>query len=263
MKKCKFCNLEFENGLKLGGHQVWCKQNPNYSEMKKKSGLNAKGRKMSDEQKNKISESRKKYLMENPHMVPYKLNHSSKISYPERYFLRVLKGFIFQYKVPGTLYEIDFANQERKIAIEIDGEQHYGDKKMVEHDLKRDGILKDLGWETIRIRWSQFRSLEKDQRTSVIDKIMSFTIDSEKDIVFFYNHRKEIEMEEKKMKKEKKEELIDEKRQIILNSEINFSRFGWVAEVSKLLNLAPNSGGRWIRKNMPDFYESNCYKKQI
>jgi hypothetical protein len=49
--------------------------------MKKKSGLNAKGRKMSDEQKNKISESRKKYLMENPHMVPYKLNHSSKISY--------------------------------------------------------------------------------------------------------------------------------------------------------------------------------------
>jgi very-short-patch-repair endonuclease len=201
MKKCKFCNLEFDNGLKLGGHQVWCKENPERKELIGKISSINKGRKMTDEQKKKISEARKKYLQENPEMVPYKLNHSSKISYPERYFLRFLRGFIFQYKVPGTLYEIDFANQERKIAIEIDGDQHYDDKKMVDHDLKRDKILKDLGWETIRIRWSQFRSLDKEQRKKVIDKIMAFTIDPEKDIVFFYNHRKETEEEEKRIKK--------------------------------------------------------------
>jgi very-short-patch-repair endonuclease len=195
-------------------------------------------------------------------MVPYKLNHSSKISYPERYFLRVLRGFIFQYKVPGTLYEIDFANQERKIAIEIDGDQHYEDKKMVDHDLKRDKILKELGWETIRIRWSQYRSLDKQQRKKVIDKIMSFTIDPEKDIVFFYNHRKETEEREKRIKKEKKEELIKKKKEMVLNSGINLSSFGWVVEVSKILGLTPNSGGRWVRKNMPDFYELNCYKNK-
>jgi hypothetical protein len=49
---------------------------------------------------------------------------------------------------------------------------------------------------------------------------------------------------------------------MILDSGINFSSFGWVVEVSKLLGLSLNSGGRWVRKNMPDFYELNCYKNK-
>lgn len=178
-KICKYCKEEFENGLKLGGHLAWCKENPLYKEKSKatKEKISAvhKGKKLSMEQKEKISEGRKKYLMENPHMVPYKLNHSSKISYPERYFLRVLSGFIFQYKVPGTLYEIDFANPDKKIAIEIDGEQHYVDQKIVDHDIKRDEILKDMGWETIRIRWSDYKSLSLDKREKTILSLMKFS----------------------------------------------------------------------------------------
>ena len=261
MKKCKFCNLEFENGLKLGGHQVWCKQNPNYSEMKKKSGLSAKGRKMSNEQKTKISESRKKYLMENPHMVPYKLNHSSKISYPERYFLRVLKGFIFQYKVPGTLYEIDFANPDRKIAIEIDGDQHYLDQMMIEHDIKRDQTLKDIGWETIRIRWSHYKFLDRTAREKIIDKIMSFSLDIEKDIIFFYKFKKEKEEFEKNKKKNEKLEIKEVMREKIINSGIDFGKNGWVIKVSVLLGMK-NGGGRWMRRNMPEFFKENCFERK-
>jgi very-short-patch-repair endonuclease len=261
MKKCKFCNLEFDHGRKLGGHQIWCKKNPERKSLIEKSGSGNRGRKLSDEQKKKISESRKKYLQENPEMVPYKLNHSSKISYPERYFLRVLRGFIFQYKVPGTLYEIDFANQERKIAIEIDGEQHYEDRKMVDHDLKRDKILKDLGWKTIRIRWSQFQSLDKDQRKKVIDKIMTFTIDPEKDIIFFYEFKKSQERSEKNKKYEEKKKIINERINKILESNINFGKIGWVSLVSELLGIKKNGGGKWIRKNMPDFYLKECFKR--
>lgn len=43
-----------------------------------------KPRTLSEETKKKISKSRKKFLDENPHMVPYLLNHSSKMSYPEK-----------------------------------------------------------------------------------------------------------------------------------------------------------------------------------
>lgn len=261
MKKCKFCNLEFESGLKLGGHQAWCKQNPNYLENKKKSGLSNKGRKMSEEQKNKISQSRKKYLMENPHMVPYKLNHSSKISYPERYFLRVLRGFIFQYKVPGTLYEIDFANPDKKIAIEIDGDQHYLDEKMIEHDTKRDSILKELGWETMRIRWSHYRALDEKERKMIIAKIMSFSLDIEKDIISFYEFKKKKEEFEKNRIREEKMEIKESIKEKIKNSEIDFSKNGWVKKVSFLLGMK-NGGGRWVRKNMPDFFREKCFERK-
>ena len=113
--------------------------------------------------------------MKNPDKVPYKLNHSSKISYPERYFLSVLKGFDFQYKVPGTLYEIDFANPAKKIAIEIDGEQHYVDQRIVDHDIERDKVLKEIGWKTIRVRWSHYKSLSLDKRKETILKLMNFS----------------------------------------------------------------------------------------
>lgn len=49
------------------------------------------GRRQSEETKAKISVARKKYLSEHPDQVPFKLNHSSKESYPEKYFKKWLK----------------------------------------------------------------------------------------------------------------------------------------------------------------------------
>ena len=47
---------------------------------------------MSEEQKQKISKSRKKYLEEHPDQVPYLLNHSSEISAPEQYFITLFEN---------------------------------------------------------------------------------------------------------------------------------------------------------------------------
>ena len=267
MEKCKYCNKEFETKLKIGGHLAWCKENPSYKEKskisKEKISIVNKGKKLSDEQKGKISKARKKYLMENPDMVPYKINHSSKISYPERYFKRILKGFISQYRIPETLYEIDFANPDKKIAIEIDGEQHYSDKKMIDHDLKRDLVLKSLGWRTIRIRWSHYKVLSKEQREEIIENLMSHSYNIEEKITLYKDHKIRIENESKNKRLKKKEDLLNDKIKMILESEIDFSKFGWVKEVSILLNVSENSGGRFIRKHMKDFYEESCFKRRI
>ena len=45
-----------------------------------------KGKHLSEERKNKTSTSMKKFFKEHPDRVPYVLNHSSKESYPEKYF---------------------------------------------------------------------------------------------------------------------------------------------------------------------------------
>jgi hypothetical protein len=128
--KCKYCNLILENGLKLGGHIVNCKYDPNYNEkrnlkLENLSNIN-KGKKHTDETKQKISKSRKEYLLNNPDKVPYLLNHSRNESYPEKYF-----GDIFERENSDIkkslrigLYELDFSIPNKKIDIEIDGNQH-------------------------------------------------------------------------------------------------------------------------------------------
>lgn len=36
MHKCKYCGKEFDSGIKLGGHVVWCKNNPSVEETRNK-----------------------------------------------------------------------------------------------------------------------------------------------------------------------------------------------------------------------------------
>lgn len=144
------------------------------------------GRKLSEEHKKKISESRKKYLLIHPDKVPYKLNHKHKETAPEKYFKEVLKGFISQYRPEGTLYEIDFANPGLKIGIEIDGEQHYVDDKIVEHDKIRTENLTKLGWKLIRIRWSYFQSLPFEQRQEIVKGLMEHSFDVEGQIIQYH-----------------------------------------------------------------------------
>lgn len=43
MVKCNFCEREFENPLQMGGHTIWCKNNPNSEKIKQKISQNQRG----------------------------------------------------------------------------------------------------------------------------------------------------------------------------------------------------------------------------
>jgi len=120
------------------------------------------GKKHTAETKKKLSELRIKYLQENPEMVPYKLNHKSKgPSYPEMYWKEILdyNNIIYSQEYPIGLYQLDFAILEYKIDLEIDGDQHYLDKKIMESDIRRNKYLENLGWTIIRIKWSDYKKI--------------------------------------------------------------------------------------------------------
>ena len=85
-----------------------------------------------EETKKKISNARKKYLTDHPEKVPYLLNHSSKgDSYPEKYFEDILSKSELKYEryYRIGLYELDFAFLDKKIDLEIDGNQHEEDER--------------------------------------------------------------------------------------------------------------------------------------
>lgn len=203
MFKCQFCTKESSVKASLIRHQNACCNNPNRiytpskngytksletgvpyiisDDTRRKIGEANKLRNISQETKNKISISRKKYLEENPDKVPYLLNHYSKgPSYPEKYWSEIL----IKHKIPFDteyrvwLYSLDF--KIGMVDLEIDGEQHYLDNKIIESDLRRNSYLESLGYKIIRIRWKDFKILSKDNREifvkNLIVKIKCLTI---------------------------------------------------------------------------------------
>jgi len=128
---------------------------------------------MSEEGKRNISIARRKFLEANPDMVPYKLNHYSKgDSYPEKYFSECLKDSSYIKKYQIGLYELDFADLENKIDLEIDGCQHRLDPRIVEHDKKRNENLIAMGWKIIRINWSNFKKYDQATKEKIIKNIL-------------------------------------------------------------------------------------------
>ena len=131
------------------------------------------GRKQTEETKRKISLARKQYLIAHPDKIPYLLNHSSKASYPELYFQKTFKeehiDLLYHHRV--GLYELDFCSIGNKIDIEIDGEQHYYDPRIVKHDIERTKKLESLGWRVYRVRWSDYRKSNIDKKKEIVEKI--------------------------------------------------------------------------------------------
>ena len=200
--RCVFCSSERKSIQSKIQHERLCKQNPNRDEpsrgmLGKRSHLKGttrvhsletrakisasnRTRKHSEETKRKISAARKAFLAENPDRVPYVLNHYSKgPSYPERYWGDIFRsrGLSFESEFRFGPYDLDFAFPHICLDVEVDGDQHYLDGKIAEHDGKRNLYLKDKGWHTLRIRWSTFKKMPLVERMLFVDTVCSFISD--------------------------------------------------------------------------------------
>ncbi|MFA5299168.1 MAG: HNH endonuclease signature motif containing protein [Lutibacter sp.] len=49
---------------------------------------------------------------------------------------------------------------------------------------------------------------------------------------------------------------------LVKNSDIDFSNFGWVGKVSKIIEVKPQKVGRWMNKYMHEFYHNLCFKRK-
>ena len=130
-----------------------------------------------EETKKKISNARKKYLTDHPEKVPYLLNHSSKgDSYPEKYFEDILSKSELKYEryYRIGLYELDFAFLDKKIDLEIDGNQHEEDERIKSSDSRRDQFMIDEGWKIIRISWRKYQKLSKEDKANYIVKLTDY-----------------------------------------------------------------------------------------
>lgn len=197
--KCKHCNQSFDISDKpkgfMANHSRWCDKNPKRNSYKTnpasvaamnaaklKSGITnqftkaavtgceiptsklkgtvIEGRPHSDETKRKISESRTRYLSENPDKHPWKTNNKF-TSKPCEHLKKTLRnvGYVFEeeFKVlPNRHFSVDIAFVDKKIGIEINGNQHYdASGNLLPYYQNRHDLIVDTGWTLHEVHYSK------------------------------------------------------------------------------------------------------------
>ena len=81
-------------------------------------------------------------------------------------------------------------------------------------------------------------------------------------------HLKSAKSHSEKVKKERSDKLEQKTTErnrlisIVMASDIDFGRIGWVTEIALLLGKKPQKINEWIKINMPQFYETRCFKRK-
>lgn len=279
--KCKICNTEVKGNIGLSRH---CKFSHNirlvdykikFNEFKKpkckcgnickyKDGLKFNstcGNKKCIKKIQKIK--RLKFMKENPEKTAWRLKC---MSYPEKVFKEELlkrgldkKFFIIRERSIFPFY-IDYAFENEKVAVEIDGSQHKN-KDVYERDKRKEKVLLKNGWKIYRVTAKQVLS----NVNNVIDELLIFIGSSKtkhKCMLIEYESKIKKEFNKKKKEREKNGGLtngeilraIKQRKvkrpslEVLLKyvEEIGYSATG------RKYNVSDNTIRKWIK-----FYKNN------
>jgi very-short-patch-repair endonuclease len=145
-----------------------------------------------------------RWLKDNPEKTAWRL---SNLSYPEKIFkekceeLKLNEKYLIIRERSVFPYYIDFAFENEKIAVEIDGSQHELESRK-QNDIKKEDLLISQGWRVIRFTAKEIQT----NSNSCFEKLNSFIISETK------NERVGI-FESSFLKNEVKEKLNLERQQ--------------------------------------------------
>jgi very-short-patch-repair endonuclease len=169
---------------------------------------------------------------------------------------------ITEYHVGG--YFVDFAFLDKMIAVEIDGRCHF-DKNMKrnERDFKKDEVLKNLGWNVIRMN---FHDIRHNHEMLVENFLNLLDSNDSRSCEWFGQIRyAEYKKTQKKMEISSKikfnHELNLKRICEIKSSNIDFTKRGWVQQASKIIGITPQKTRSWFSNNMPDSLEQAFKRK--
>lgn len=132
------------------------------AETREKLSVASLGREHSPESIKRISDGRKKWLKENPDKHPWKKNTKFKSVPCEFLKTKLLEAgiiFVEEYQaVENRAYSCDIALIDKKIIIEVNGNQHYSNPKqkiLAPYYQERHDIIKSLGWKIYELHYAE------------------------------------------------------------------------------------------------------------
>lgn len=256
--KCPICDKDckkYQNNFRLT-----CGSNECLSAL-------GKTRKHTENVKERLRQKRVEYLQKKTGKTAWERRARREMSYLEAWFQEevILKHnlnekhqIITEYHVGG--YFIDFAFLDKMIAVEIDGRCHF-DKNMKRHDrdFKKDEVLKSEGWSVIRMNFHDIRH----NNAELVENFLNLLVTNDKNScdwfgqIRYSNFKEQKESTSKAVKAEKKYQIILDKKEKIIQARINFTKYGWIQQVSKLIGITPQKTRVWLEKNMPEIVEQS------
>ena len=285
MFKCKFCGKEISNKGCLVLHENNCIKNPNHIPSKtqqkiidrnNRRGENEKikiiGHPHTNETKKILSEKRKQWLLD--HKDQHVWRRDSKfLSKPCEHLKSYLKekgiNFVEEYEpFDDVNYCVDIAWPDEKIAIEVNGNQHYNrDGSLSKYYQKRHNLFESRGWKVFEIHYTKCYNININD----FEDILKLPIYDKNYVGKYFSKKDKNEKEKNKKIKEnkilakqnKKQEIEEQHKQIIYNlinnSGIDFTKSGWSTKAYNYLlerNELWNKGIlRCIRKYYPEFLQ--------
>lgn len=257
--KCDFCSFISTSKSGVACHIKYCINNPNRAIRNSKSH--------SYETKLKLSIAARK-------RVGYRANYNAEAC---KYIddLNLEMGWHLQHALNGgeiTIgpYFLDGYDKELNIAFEYDEPAHHN-KRRRDHDLVKQKFIID----TLQCSFYRY-----DEKTKVLYDVTSNTypeeilnevlnkhirnrthsVISKKKKAVIHRDRKNVQTE-KRSRNVINENLKEIRWRIILNSNIDFSKFGWVEKLASLFGITAQKTGAYIRKHFKDFYSTECFRK--
>lgn len=273
---CQYCGKEVHNKGCLILHEKHCLKNPNHipsktqqkfidrdSRRDKNGKIKIIGHPHTDEMKKHLSEKRKQWLKDHPNEHVWKRN-TKFISEPcenfKKYLLSKGINFVEEYTPFNDVnYSLDIAWPDEKLAIEINGNQHYNsDGSLSNYYSKRHKLFETRGWKIIEIHYTKCYNIQLNDFQDILNLPIY-----DKNYVGKYFSKKELKQQEKLLKDKQKQEKIDKQKQIIYNlinnSGIDFSKSGWSTKAYKYLKerneLFNKIIFRCIRQYYPEFLQ--------
>lgn len=241
------------------------------------------------ETKEILRKKRLAYMKANPQCTAWRKNND--MSWPEKVFINAVKrhGWYDRFEITREKscypYFVDFAFENVKVAVEVDGKQHELPKRKAS-DEKKDTLLISQGWRVYRVKAKQVLS----DVNAVISDLEHFIGDveitsetcklltcKEKKIVNAKIKRanktcelltgKEKKVIESTIKREQRKrekdieirKLIEERSKALESTDKN--KFGWLQQVADVWGLSHTQTKRWIKKYHPEveYYQRKDY----
>lgn len=255
---CIYCNKSwFTTKSGFTNHVACCKDNSNR--------IIRKGHPHSDEMKKYLSEKMKQYLLANPEQHTWKKNSkfSSIPCNDLKKFLRDQNYFFIEESsiIPDRNFAVDICFPDKMIVIEVNGNQHYdlNTMELKPYYKERHDIIESYGWLVIEIPYNKVYS--EEFRNSLCrllngnsnDRLCS--IDYKVDCIDIHKRAKdkrdshEMRLKTASLKgtlnkngklnnNKLSTEEFNHRKNLILNSGVDLSKFGWVVKVSNVTKLS-------------------------
>ena len=290
---CKYCGKEFNTKGGCSRHERYCLKNPQHDTKAGHESWNkgktanddpriAKSRDLrkqriasgeikccghahTEETKKLLSIKRKQYLAEHPDEYVWK-RHSKFKSAPCEHLKNLLKAkeifFVEEYlPFDDCAITLDIAFPDVKIAIEVNGNQHYNrDGSLADYYQARHNKLELAGWTVYELHYTQCYNIES------LEDLLKLDIYNKDYVGKYFSSKEQRQLikqqlaDEQLARKQQKLIEIENKKQLIISSNIDFTKFGWVKHVAKLLNINSQKVCHWMQKYLPEFYK-NCYHR--